>query len=141
MKSLLHLDDREIAGSRSPVSNYESRIVFQSDTVSGVTFTINRISFGRRMELCRRVRAIGQKLEFLEAGDHFREKVEANLLSHEIDQIYLEWGLVGVEGLTIDGEAATEESVAAKGPEALTKEIVEAIKSQCGLSDEERKNS
>ena len=140
MKSLLHLDNRGRAGSGALGHNYESRVVCESGAIPGVTFTINRISFGRRMELCRRVRAIGQKLEFLEAGEHFREKVEANLLSHEIDQIYLEWGLVAIEGLTIDGEAATEESVVAKGPEALTKEIVDAIKGQCGLSDEERKN-
>ena len=144
MKSLLHLDDRERPGHASPGCNpgcnYESSVVVHSHSVPGVKFTINRISFGRRMDLCRRVRDVGQKLEFLEAGDHFREKVEANLLSHEIDNIYLEWALVAVDGLTIDGELATGELVVTKGPEALTREIVEAIKSQCGLNEEERKN-
>ncbi len=147
-KSLLHLDDRERPGHASigcntgcnPGCNYESSVVVHSHSVPGVKFTINRISFGRRMELCRRVRDVGQKLEFLEAGDHFREKVEANLLSHEIDKIYLEWALVAVDGLTIDGEPATGELVVTKGPEALSREIVEAIKSQCGLNEEERKN-
>ena len=138
-KSLLHLDDRA-RPRHVPECNYESTLVIKSQALPGVRFTINRVSFGRRMDLCRRVRDIGQKLEFLEAGEHFREKVEANLLSHEIDQIYLEWGLVAVEGLTIDGEPASEELVMAKGPEALSKEIVEAIKSQCGLNEEERKN-
>jgi hypothetical protein len=140
MKSLLHLDDRERTGARAPQSNYESTVMVHSKAIPGVTFTISRISFGRRMELCRRVRDIGQKLEFLEAGDHFHEKVEANLLSHEIDKIYLEWGLVSVEGLLIDGEPATADLVLSTGPEVLTREIVEAIKSQCGLSEEERKN-
>lgn len=134
MKSLLHSD------KRGNGREYDSSIRVTSRTYSGVEFTIHRISFGRRMDLCRRVRDIGQKLEFLEAGKHFHEKVEANLLTHEIDKIYLEWGLVRVDGLLIDGEAATAELVVAKGPEELTREIVEAIKAQCGLSEEERKN-
>lgn len=134
MKSLLHLDDR---GNRR---EYDSSIRFDSQTVPGVEFTIHRISFGRRMELCRRVRDIGTKLEFLEAGSRFHEQVEANLLSHEIDKIYLEWGLVGVEGLLIDGEPASANLLVEKGPEDLANEILEAIKAQCGLSQEERKN-
>jgi len=134
MKSLLRSDDR------GGVRQYDSSIRIASQSFPGVEFTIHRISFGRRMELCRRVRDIGQKLEFLEAGNHFHEKVEANLLSHEIDKIYLEWGLVRVDGLLIDGEPATGELVVVKGPEDLTKEILEAIKGQCGLSEEERKN-
>lgn len=140
MKSFLRLDEVKRARSGASECIYESNVEVDSQTVPGVKFTINRISFGRRMELCRRVRDIGQRLEFLEAGDQFREKVEANLLSHEIDRIYLEWGLVGIKGLKIDGELATGELVAEKGPEALTKEIVDAIKGQCGLSEEERKN-
>ena len=140
MKSFLRLDEVKRARPRAPECIYESSVVVDSHAIPGVKFTINRISFGRRMELCRRVRDIGQRLEFLEAGDQFREKVEANLLSHEIDGIYLAWGLVGIEGLKIDGELATGDLVAQKGPEALTKEIVDAIKSQCGLSEEERKN-
>jgi hypothetical protein len=134
MKSLLRSDDR------GKGRDYESSIRLKSQTLPGVEFTIYRISFGRRMDLCRRVRDIGQKLEFLEAGKHFHEKVEANLLTHEIDKIYLEWGLLGVDGLAIDGQPATGELIIAKGPEDLTREIVEAIRSQCGLSEEERKN-
>lgn len=134
MKSLLHSD------KRGNGREYDSSICVASRTYPGVEFTIHRISFGRRMDLCRRVRDIGKKLEFLEAGKHFHEKVEANLLTHEIDTIYLEWGLVRVDGLLIDGEPASVELVIAKGPEELTREMVEAIKAQCGLSEEERKN-
>jgi hypothetical protein len=145
MKSLLRSADRDRDRCREKVHDYASTVTIESTSVPGVRFAVNRISFGRRMELCRRIREIGQKLEFLnagdnDAGDNFREKVEANLLSHEIDQIYLEWGLVGIESLMIDGEAATVELVIAKGPEALTKEIVEAVKAQCGLTGEQRKN-
>lgn len=140
MKSLWRSADPEGDRCDRREHDYDSTVAIQSTSFPGVTFSVNRISFGRRMELCRRIREIGQKLEFLDAGENFREKVEANLLSHEIDQIYLEWGLVGIEGLTIDGHVATAELVIAKGPEALTREIVDAVKAQCGLTDEQRKN-
>src|SRR5437868_7546507 len=117
MRSMWRSADRDGDESRGREHAYESTVAMQSTTFPGVNFSVNRISFGRRMELCRRIREIGQKLEFLDAGDNFREKVEANLLSHEIDQIYLEWGLVAIEGLTIDGETANLELAIAKGPE------------------------
>jgi len=106
----------------------------------GVTFAINRISFGRRMELSRRVREISQKGEFLEAGSELQEKIEASILSQEVDALYARWALVGIEGLTIDGEPAGTEQLLEKGPEVLMREIVSAIKEQLGLSDAERKN-
>jgi hypothetical protein len=115
--------------------------VVSYDSVSpGVTFTINRISFGRRMDLTKRVREISQKAEFLEAGTGLKDKVEANVLAQEIEEMYLRWALVSVDGLRIDGEPATIEKVIEKGPDDLTREIVTAIKAQCGLSETERKN-
>ena len=52
----------------------------------------------------------------------------------------MEWGLLGIDGLTIDGEAADAASVIERGPEALCREIVHEIRRECGLTDEERKN-
>jgi hypothetical protein len=98
------------------------------------------MSFGRRVELCHSIREIAPKLEYLEAGSEFGEKVEANLLGQEIENLYLRWGLAGVEGILIDGESPTTEALIAKGPEPLAKEIVAAIQSECGLTEEERKN-
>ncbi len=92
------------------------------------------------MELSRRVREISRKAEFLEAGTELHEKIEANILAQEIDAMYLQWGLVSVEGLTIDGDTATATQLLEKGPEDLAREIVGAIKEQCGLSEAERKN-
>ena len=54
--------------------------------------------------------------------------------------MYLRWALVGVDGLEIDGEAATAEQLLDRGPEELAREIVVAIKEECGLSEAERKN-
>ena len=119
---------------------YSSTVTKTSESAPGVDFTIRRISFGRRMELSRKIREISQKIEFLTAGDQLQERIEANILAQEIDATYLDWGLAGIEGLTIDGEIATPALLMAKGPEELTSEIVLAIKAQCGLSEAERKN-
>jgi hypothetical protein len=129
----------ESCQTRAPVS-YESVITTQSAAMPGVAFVINRISFGRRMELSRLVREISKKAEFLEAGTDLQERIEAGVLAHEVDAMYLRWGLVSVEGLTIDGVPAASEHLIDKGPEELTQEIVAAIKAQCGLSENERKN-
>jgi hypothetical protein len=122
------------------VVSYDSVSTARSRALPGVTFTINRISFGRRMDLTKRVREISQKAEFLEAGTGLKDKVEANVLAQEIEEMYLRWALVSVDGLRIDGEPATIEKVIEKGPDDLTREIVTAIKAQCGLSETERKN-
>ena len=56
-------------GSRTPsrkgALHYDSVVVMDSKTAPGVKFAIHRISFGRRMELSRRVREISRKAEFL----------------------------------------------------------------------------
>jgi hypothetical protein len=143
MKFLLRSDSPErIAGQvrEREQDSYESVILIRSKTMPAVTYTIKRISFGRRMELSRRAREISKKAEFLEAGSELHEQIEAGLLAQEVDAMYLEWGLVSIAGLTIDGETATFARLIEKGPDELTREIVGAIKGQCGLSDAERKN-
>lgn len=124
---------------RAPIV-YESVITVESQVMTGVTFAINRISFARRMELSRQVREISRKAEFLEAGNSVQENIDVRILAQEVDVMYLRWGLVKVEGLTIDGEAASAEQMIERGPEELVREIVRAIKEECGLSEAERKN-
>jgi hypothetical protein len=120
--------------------HYDSVVSIDSKAAPGVRFAIYRVSFGRRMELSRRVREISRKAEFLEAGTNLHEKIEANILAQEIDAMYLQWGLVKVDGLIIDGEAATAAQLLENGPEDLAREVVGAIKEQCGLTEAERKN-
>ena len=133
-------EGRGQAGNSGPPVSYESALAVESKAMAGVRFVINRISFGRRMELSRRVREITQKAEFLEAGSDLDEKIEAGILAQEVDAMYLRWALVAVNGLEIDGEPATVEQLLERGPEELAREIVVAIKEQCGLSEAERKN-
>ena len=119
----------------------ESTLAVESAACPGVVLTINRMSFGRRLELTRQVRELGRKLEFLEASTEFGEKAEAAILSSEIDCLYLRWGLVEIAGLSLDGVPATSETLIASGPEPLSLEILNAIKNECGLNEAERKNS
>jgi hypothetical protein len=127
--------------SMSPsAEKYTSSVWFDSETRAGVRFGILRISFGRRIELARRIREIGRRAEFLEASGDARERLEATVLAAEIDRAYLEWGLIGVEGMEIDGAAATASSAIEAGPAELTAEVLSRIKRECGLTEDERKN-
>lgn len=122
------------------VKGWESRIWFDAEAMEGVRYEIVRVSFGRRIELARRIREIGRKMEYLEAGSNERETLEATVLSAEIDRAYLEWGLTSVEGLEIDGVAATPDTLVDRGPVELAMEILGRIKSECGMTEDERKN-
>jgi hypothetical protein len=126
--------------SLSDRGSHESWLWFDADGFAGVRYRIARVSMGRRIELARRIREIGRKLEFLEASTDAREKLEAVVLAGEIDRAYLEWGLEAIEGLAIDGEAATPLTLIEKGPMALAEEVLNRIKSECGLSEHQRKN-
>ena len=124
----------------SPSGKHDSWTWFDAETCEGVRFRIARVSVARRIELARRIREIGRKVEFLVAGQDPREKLEAAVLAAEIDRVYLEWGLEEIAGLTIDGEQATPQALIEKGPMDLAREILVRIKRECGLSEDERKN-
>jgi hypothetical protein len=119
---------------------YTSFETIDSTAAPGVSYAVAKMSFGRRVELTRRIRELAARKEFAEAGDTLSEKMEAALLASKIDRIYLLWGLQDVTGLELDGLPATPESLAASGPEDLFREALAAVKQQCGLSEAERKN-
>jgi hypothetical protein len=119
---------------------YESTLTLQSGTLEGVSFTILRMSFGRRMDLMRRVRDLSARIEYDQAGGRAEDRIQAGVLRAEIDELYLRWGLSSLRGLRIDGGAADIESLLSGGPEVLCREIVAAIKRECALTEEDRKN-
>ena len=120
--------------------NYDSIIRVDSQLKPEVAFLVSKMSFGRRLDLIRRIRELALRYEFLNAGTSPKEKLEAASLSAEIDHLYVSWGLQQLVGLEIDGIAATPELLASHGPEDLFQEAVTVIKAQCGLSEVERKN-
>ncbi len=101
---------------------------------------ISRMSFGRRLELMKSVRDLAARIEYFDAGRDEKNRMEASLLGAQMDGLYLSWGLAEVNGLLVDGVAATPESLVSRGPEALVQEALSAIKAECGLSESERKN-
>lgn len=122
--------------------NFESTIERESTTHPGVVFRVRRMTFGRRMDLTRRIREAVGRMRFLEAGEQTPEEdAEAALLGAEIDAEYLRWGLEAVTGLELDGEPATVESLIGRGPEELTREALQLVLAEAHLSDDERKNS
>jgi hypothetical protein len=98
------------------------------------------MSFGRRVELMRRVRELARQAEFMAAGTEAGDKMGAALLQAEIDRTYVLWGVRSVTGLTVDGAAAGPELLADAGPEEVFREALEAVRKETGLSEEERKN-
>ena len=88
----------------------------------------------------RKVRDLAARLEFFEAGREARNEMEASLLGAEIDSLYLLWGIEEIRGLELDGAPATAESLIEIGPEELFAEALAAVKAECGLSENERKN-
>jgi hypothetical protein len=119
---------------------YASRESYESSGWPGVRYTIRKMTFGRRMELLQAIREAGHALEFLDAGKECADKLKAALAVAEIDRLYLKWGLESIEGLELDGEPATAESLMERGPEGLFREIVNRIKGESLLTEAERKN-
>lgn len=120
--------------------NWSSRKVVASKEREGVEFVVALMTFGRRIELMRRVRDLAARLEYFDAGRDAKNGMEASLLGAEIDRLYIRWGIEEVRGLEIDGAAATVDSFVERGPEDLVFEALTAVRAECGLNENERKN-
>ena len=119
---------------------WQSSTIVNSQSWPGVELIIARITFGRRLDLLKRVRDLAVKLEYFEAGRDEKNRIEASLLGAQLDRLYIEWGLDDIRGLQIDGAPATPESLVARGPEDLFQEALAVIKAECGLNEQEIKN-
>ena len=139
MKLPWHSDKAVADGSAG--GSYASEAVVESRVVPGVTFTIAKMSFGRRVELMRRVRELARQTEFLAASKDSGDKMDGALLHAEIERLYVEWGVKAISGLMVDAREAGPELLAEAGPEELFREALAAVRRETGLSEEERKNS
>ena len=122
------------------MTSWNSSRAVLSETCPGVEFVIARMTFGRRIELMRRVRDLAARLEYFEAGREAKNEMEASLLAAEIDRLYIRWGLEEIRGLELDGAPATPDSLIECGPEELFLEALTAVRGECGLVENERKN-
>ena len=119
---------------------WESKKTVRTELRQEVEFTLYRMTFGRRLELMKKVRDLSARIEFFEAGREESNRMEASLLGGEMDRLFLEWGLEEVRGLEIDGSPATVAGLIDKGPEDLVHEALGMVKAECGLNEAERKN-
>lgn len=119
---------------------YESAEWYESVGMPGVRFAVRRVSLAKRIELISQVRELSLREEYLRAGDS-TDQSEAKIGDLLVRKLYLEWGLIEIRGLTIDGNAATVDLLVQSGPEDLADEIIERIRQQLGLTEQERKNS
>ncbi len=124
--------------SRKPVS-YESSAWRESKAVPGVHFQTRKMSLGQKIELLQKAQQLSRNDEFLRAGSA-ADELEAGLSDLLVRRLYLQWGLLGVRGLRIDGVDVTSSLLIERGPEALTQEIIEILREEIGLTDDERKN-
>ncbi len=131
MKSLLRSHNQ---------TDYASVVWHQSRCLERVRFAVRRPSLAQRIELTGQVRELTLKHEFLKAGNA-SDQIEAALSELLVHKLYVEWGLAEIQGLKIDGNPAATENLIERGPEELIQEIVTAIKAECGLTEDERKNS
>jgi len=122
------------------IESWNSRKVVRSKARPGVEFVVVLMTFGRRIELMRQVRDLAARLEYFDAGRDAKNEMEASLLGAEIDRLYIRWGVEEIRGLTLDGVPASVEALLETGPEELFFEALAAVKAQCGLEENERKN-
>lgn len=121
-------------------AEYSSVAWFESAAVPGCRYAVRKTSLGQRLELNRRARELAMRYEFLQAGNG-ADQLEASASDLLVQKLYLEWGIVAIEGMRIDGVAATCELVIESGPEALAGEMLQKVRAELELSEEERKNS
>ena len=126
--------------SRLPNTNYKSVAWIDSTSFPGVRFAIKKVSLGERIELTHRLQDLLLKHDFLQAGT-LSEQAEAGLAELLVQNMYLNWGLLAVEGLKIDGRTASAQLLIESGPAQLCAEIFDSLRSRLELSEAERKNS
>lgn len=119
---------------------YTSKSIHQSKVAPGVHYELQRMSFGRRLELMTQVRELSRRREFLAAGESPMETMQVAELSLEIERLYFHWAVLGIQGLTIDGMEPSPAQVWERGPLALTNEILQEIHKSLEFTEEAQKN-
>ncbi len=121
---------------------WQSRKIVRSELRPDVEYDVARMSFGRRLELMKKIRDLAARIEFFEAGQAESNRMEASLLAGEmVPCVSRIEGLQGVSGLEVDGAPASVAALIENGPEDLVHEANGIIKAECGLNEAERKNN
>lgn len=95
---------------------------------------------GERIALTAKMRQLCGQAEFLRAGNS-EEQLDSALGDLLVKKVYLEWGLVEVRGLRVNGQVCSPDLLIAAGPEPLVEEVLSSIQAELELTETERKNS
>ena len=80
----------------------------ESKIADGVSYSVSKMSFARRMELDEaRARFGAAGWSSWWPAEDAGGKMDAALLEVEIERLYVKWGLREVTGLEVDGSSAT----------------------------------
>lgn len=137
--------------------NFQSRVTLTSKVAGfeNVSFTLNRMTEGRRIKLRLKLAAITAKLrESLVEIRKLREQENPDakrvaelvdtvttIMEDEVTPTWVRWGLHHIEGLEIDGQPATVESLIESGPTQLYDEVAAAVRREAGLTEQEQGES
>lgn len=143
--------------------NQLSKITKQSVTVPGVSFTIKSISEARFLALRRlKAEAVARLLSITKDLEPLAEKEKedkaagkepvqsaevqaivsrAQEVAAEINIITLKWGVLSLDGYTVDDKPGTIDDLIENGPLRLSFEIFETIEKMIKLDGDEEKNS
>ncbi|MCW5963465.1 MAG: hypothetical protein KIT83_05455 [Bryobacterales bacterium] len=119
---------------------YASETEMASKTYPGVRFVLRRCSVARRIALIERLAGHASRFEALKASERIDDRAQAEALLLRMDFEYLDWGLLRVSGLMVDGELPDARALFDRGPERLVHEVISRIREECELSEAERKN-
>ncbi len=125
---------------KSTGERYSSSEWVNAECMPGVRYKVARVSLARRAEITRQVRYLLSKLEYGNAGAAMDDRLAAAEAACRVDSAYIEWGLLQVEGLRIDGRPCDVRLLVEAGPEPLSREIARRIRQECSLTASERKN-
>ncbi len=131
--------------------NFETTVRIESKIEPSVVYVVKRISVVERanllMETLNETARATELVELLKnAGDNqgpeiIRARLELDsLMNGKLLSAALRAKLAGIEGLTLNGEAATVESFIQHGPEALVREALEAANAASELTADQQKN-
>lgn len=136
---------------------YQSSLSFESETFPGVTFTLRKMSEGRRAQLRlataesnARIRNYVRESQRISAQPadsrdicrvaELNELIETEVIS-KLNPAWVRWGLKDITGITVDGNDHPDaDLLITEGPSDLTGEILLAIKTTSQMSEEELKN-
>lgn len=126
--------------SRSRNAEVASSCHYESITYPGVSFTIRQMTLRHRIKLLKEVHDLYREAEFSTAGSSKADRLNAQLSSLRVDEVFLRWGVIAVEGLVVDGRPIAADEVGELAPECLASEMLSRVRECMSLSSDEEKN-